>query len=58
MEADRNESIAKTKTVRKEYQSPQLLVYGGIRDLTKAVGARGLLDGGGGGQNKTSMIIA
>ena len=33
---------------KKKYRSPRLLVYGDIRDLTKNVGPKGALDGGGG----------
>lgn len=39
---------------KKPYESPQLVVYGDIRVLTKAVDLSGVADGGhGGGMTKT-----
>ena len=36
-----SETIAK-----KPYQSPKLLVYGDLKDMTKALGTKGNVDGG------------
>ena len=33
---------------KKTYRSPELLIYGDIREITKNVGPKGNLDGGGG----------
>jgi hypothetical protein len=34
-------------TTKKPYQPPKLLVYGDLAEMTKAVGTKGKLDGGG-----------
>lgn len=34
------------RPARKPYQSPKLLVYGDLTEMTKAVGTGGKLDGG------------
>lgn len=33
---------------RKPYHKPEVIVYGNILDITKNVGSKGALDGGGG----------
>jgi hypothetical protein len=33
---------------RKPYHKPEVIVYGNIREITKNVGSKGNLDGGGG----------
>ena len=38
---------------KKAYQSPQLLTYGDIREITQAVGESKTLDGGGDPMDKT-----
>jgi hypothetical protein len=35
------------KPTKKPYQSPKLLVYGNLTEMTKAVGRQGRRDGGG-----------
>jgi len=35
------------KTAKKPYQSPKLLVYGDLTEMTKSVGQKGRPDGGG-----------
>ena len=34
--------------VRKPYHKPEVVVYGNIREVTRNVGPKGALDGGGG----------
>jgi hypothetical protein len=44
-------------TVRKPYSTPQVQIYGNLRDITQSVMGSGLSDGGGtqaGGNNRTS----
>jgi len=48
----RRESLHNQK---KKYQSPNLVVYGDIREITKNVGSRGKIDGGK-GSNKNSQM--
>jgi hypothetical protein len=43
-----NTSSASPPVAKKEYHAPKLTVYGGVRELTGAVGAHGQLDGGAG----------
>jgi hypothetical protein len=38
-------------STKKKYRSPELIVYGNILVLTRALGQFGQLDGGGGGGN-------
>ena len=33
---------------RKSYHKPEIIVYGNIREITRNVGSKGNLDGGGG----------
>jgi hypothetical protein len=33
---------------KKQYHTPEVIVYGDIREITKNAGAKGNLDGGGG----------
>ncbi len=40
-------------SARKPYQHPELVVYGNISEITQALGMNGMMDGGGGGINKT-----
>jgi hypothetical protein len=41
---------------KKPYSSPQLIVYGTVRELTQMVGASGMPDGGGGHQPHKTHI--
>ena len=41
------------ETARKTYQTPKLVIYGNISEITQALGMNGMMDGGGGGINKT-----
>jgi len=34
--------------IKKPYHKPEVIVYGDIREITRNVGSRGELDGGGG----------
>ena len=34
--------------VKKEYHKPEVFVYGNIREITRNIGSKGALDGGGG----------
>lgn len=43
-----DEKPAGPKGTKNPYQKPELLVYGNIREITKNVGSKGNLDGGGG----------
>jgi hypothetical protein len=38
----------KREEIKKSYIKPQLFLYGNIREITKNLGPRGNLDGGGG----------
>lgn len=42
------DSPDKPDETRKPYRKPELLIYGNIRDITRNVGPKGNLDGGGG----------
>ena len=39
---------ARVKETKKPYQKPEVIVYGNIREITRNVGPKGNLDGGGG----------
>lgn len=39
---------AKAPETRKPYHKPEIIVYGNIREITRNVGPKGNLDGGGG----------
>ena len=56
MNLNREENIITLafETEKKKYATPRLLVYGDIRDLTKAVGNKGAADGGMGSADKTA----
>ena len=41
-------TTSKPGAKKKKYESPALIVYGDIRDLTKNAGPKGAVDGGGG----------
>lgn len=41
---------------KKQYQSPQLVTYGNIREITKAVGPMGNTDNGTQGGQKNSQV--
>ena len=45
LETDGQDTAQKTK---KPYHKPEVVVYGNIREITKNIGAKGNLDGGGG----------
>jgi len=38
--------LSSEKPIKKPYQSPKLLVYGDLKDMTKAIGTKGGVDGG------------
>jgi hypothetical protein len=40
--------LNKQKPGKRPYQTPQLLIYGTIREITRNIGPKGALDGGGG----------
>jgi len=40
--------LNKQEPGKRQYQTPQLLVYGTIREITRNIGPKGALDGGGG----------
>jgi hypothetical protein len=40
--------LNKEEPARRPYQTPQLLIYGSIQEITKNVGPNGALDAGGG----------
>lgn len=42
------ESPEEQAETKKPYHKPELLVYGNIREITRNVGPKGNLDGGGG----------
>jgi hypothetical protein len=55
MNSNHRESMApQRKAEKKNYAPPKFLVYGDIRDVTKAVGNMGATDGGGPPNQKTS----
>ena len=37
-----------TQQLKKPYHKPEVVVYGNIREITRNVGSKGALDGGGG----------
>jgi len=42
------ETDGQPKEIRKPYHKPEVIVYGNIREITRNVGPKGNLDGGGG----------
>jgi len=55
MNSNHRESMApQRKAEKKNYAPPKFLVYGDIRDVTKAVGNMSATDGGGPPNQKTS----
>ena len=40
--------LNKQEPDKRQYQTPQLLIYGTIREITRNIGPKGNLDGGGG----------
>lgn len=47
------ENTESKPAAKKSYKSPELVVYGDVRNLTKTVATSGGLDGGGAGTSKT-----
>ena len=43
-----NSAANKPENEKKPYRPPELLIYGNIREITKNIGPKGNLDGGGG----------
>jgi hypothetical protein len=43
-----NSTARKTENQKRTYRSPELLIYGNIREITKNVGPKNNVDGGGG----------
>ncbi|HEX5886197.1 MAG TPA: hypothetical protein VFY67_16770 [Pyrinomonadaceae bacterium] len=41
-------SQTKEQETRKPYHKPEVIVYGNIREITRNIGPKGNLDGGGG----------
>jgi hypothetical protein len=39
---------SKEQGIKKPYHKPELIVYGNIREITRNIGPKGNLDGGGG----------
>ncbi|HSB27804.1 MAG TPA: hypothetical protein VLE19_08110 [Pyrinomonadaceae bacterium] len=44
----KQETAVQEQKHRKPYHAPEVIVYGNIREITKNVGSKGNLDGGGG----------
>ena len=42
------ETDAQTQQIKKPYHKPEVIVYGNIREITRNIGSKGDLDGGGG----------
>jgi hypothetical protein len=42
------EAAAQTQETKKPYHTPEVIVYGNIREVTRNLGSKGNLDGGGG----------
>ena len=42
------EAAGNEHETKKPYHTPEVIVYGNIRDITKNVGPKGVVDGGGG----------
>ena len=42
------EAAGNEHETKKPYHTPEVIVYGNIRDITKNIGSKGALDGGGG----------
>ena len=40
--------LNKQDTIKRQYQTPQLFIYGSVREITRNVGPKGADDGGGG----------
>jgi len=43
-----NAAPDREQETRKPYYKPEVIVYGNIREITRNVGSKGALDGGGG----------
>ncbi|MGH9801064.1 MAG: hypothetical protein ACRD82_11920 [Blastocatellia bacterium] len=48
-----SDSLGEDQSARKTYQSPELVLYGNISEITKTVDMMGAADGGMGMTNKT-----
>lgn len=48
MEPKPKNSTSEKESNKRPYQSPQIFSYGNIREVTRNVGSKGALDGGGG----------
>jgi hypothetical protein len=48
MERKEPTAQAQERETKKPYHTPQVIVYGNIREVTRNVGSKGNLDGGGG----------
>ena len=46
--ARKPETIDQEQPVKRQYHKPEVIVYGNIREITKNIGSKGNLDGGGG----------
>ena len=54
-EHDEQSAPDDTTAEKKNYSSPQLVVYGHIREITRAIGLSGASDGATMGNTKTSL---
>ena len=48
MERKPADEQANEEQIRKPYHKPEVIVYGNIREITRNIGPKGNLDGGGG----------
>jgi len=42
------ETPGKSEQIKKPYHKPEVVVYGNIREITRNIGPKGAVDGGGG----------
>ena len=42
------EAAGEVPQLKKQYHKPEVIVYGNIREITRNIGSKGALDGGGG----------
>jgi hypothetical protein len=45
---ERKPETTGTEKLKKQYHKPEVFVYGNIREITRNLGSKGNLDGGGG----------
>ena len=49
-------AVTPSTAAKKAYRNPEFVIYGDVRHMTQTVGATGVLDGGGGANNKTNGL--